>query len=118
MANLTETVWVNTEDEFRVTIDRYLAQGGVVQNQTPGATTLYVKKQMNIVVLVVGLVLCLVPGIAYLIWYSMADQNQVITVRIGKPDNIGGYKGGGHDQVPPAPEFGATPPPGEPPPSY
>lgn len=92
MANLTETVWVNTFDEFRVTIDRYLAEGGVVREQEPGATTVFVNKKINVPVLVVGLLLCLVPGLAYLAWYVFADKDQLVTVRMGKPDNIGGYQ--------------------------
>ena len=40
-----------------------------------------------VVVLVVGLILCLVPGIVYLIWYSTADQNQQITVQVNDAKN-------------------------------
>jgi hypothetical protein len=83
-----ETMWVSSADQLNATVTTLVAQGGVVQNQAEGEVQVYLKKKMNVVVLVVGLILCLVPGLAYLIWYSTADQNQQITVKIGQPTSI------------------------------
>src|SRR4051812_26792936 len=88
MATNVETMWVTSQDQLNATVQTLLSQGGVVQNQAEGEVVVYLKKKMNMVVLIVGLILCLVPGLAYLIWYSTADQNQQITVKIGSPANI------------------------------
>lgn len=90
MATNIETMWVTSQDQLNATVQTLISQGGVVQGQTEGEVQIYLKKKMNIVVLVVGLILCLVPGLAYLIWYSTADQNQQITVKIGAPPSIHG----------------------------
>ncbi|MEZ5142526.1 MAG: hypothetical protein R2726_08425 [Acidimicrobiales bacterium] len=106
MATLAETIWVNNHAELESTVQRLVAQGGVVQNQTEDSVDLYLKKKMNVVVLVVGLILCLVPGLAYLIWYSTADQNQAITVKVGSAPTLGGYH-------PERDEDTSAPPPGD-----
>jgi hypothetical protein len=109
-----ETIYVHNHDELQQTVQNLVTRGGVVQNQTDDEVTLYIKKKMNVFVLVVGLLLCLVPGLAYLIWYLTADQNQLVHVRIGKAPNIGGY----HpvDETPSA-ATGAASNPGAPPPA-
>jgi hypothetical protein len=86
-----ETIYVHNHDELQTTVQNLVARGGIVQNQTDDEVTLYIKKKMNVVVLVIGLILCLVPGLVYLIWYLTADQNQLMHVKIGKAPNIGGY---------------------------
>jgi hypothetical protein len=86
-----ETIYVHNHDELQSTVQNLVARGGVVQSQTDTEVTLYIKKKMNVVVLVIGLILCIVPGLAYLIWYLTADQNQLVHVSIGKAPNIGGY---------------------------
>jgi hypothetical protein len=87
-----EFLYVHNREELQSTVQRLVTdRGGVVQNQSDDEVVVYVKTKMNIVVLVVGLLLCLVPGLAYLIWYLTADQNQLIHVKVGAPSNIGGY---------------------------
>lgn len=88
MATNIETMWVSDLDNLQRTVATLTAQGGVVQGQSDTEVTVFLKKKMNVIVLIVGLVLCLVPGLAYLIWYSTADQNQQITVKVGSPTNI------------------------------
>jgi hypothetical protein len=88
MATNVETMWVGDSDQLEATVQTLMAQGGVVQNLTDTEITLYLKKKINVVVLVVGLILCLVPGLAYLVWYTTSDQNQLITVKIGSPPTI------------------------------
>ncbi len=88
MATNIETMWVGDQAQLQATVQTLVSQGGVVQGQADGEVQLYLKKKMNVVVLVVGLILCLVPGLAYLIWYSTSDQNQQITVKVGSPASI------------------------------
>src|SRR5829696_7721534 len=88
MATNIETMWVSDPEQLQRTVQNLVTRGGVVQAQSDTEVTLYIKKKMNIVVLIVGLVLCLVPGLAYLIWYTTADQNQQVTVKVGSPDSI------------------------------
>lgn len=88
MAANIETMWVSDTTQLQSTVQSLVAQGGVVQGQGETEVQVYLKKKLNIVVVIVGLLLCLVPGIAYLIWYSTADQNQQITVKIGSPASI------------------------------
>lgn len=89
MATLSETIWVHDKAELDNTVRNLIARGGQVQTSSDVAVTLFLKKKMNVAVLVVGLLLCLVPGIVYAIWYSTADQSQEITVQIGQPANLG-----------------------------
>ena len=109
MATLQETIWVHNHDELHSTVQRLVSQGGVVQNQTDDEVQLFLKKKMNILVLVVGLLLCLVPGLAYLIWYSTADQSQAITVKVGAAPTLGGYHPE-EDEAAASSSPGATPP--------
>ena len=88
MATNIETMWVGDPEQLQRTVQNLVSRGGVVQAQSETEVTLDIKKKMNVVVLVVGLVLCLVPGLAYLAWYLTADQNQQMTVKIGSPDTI------------------------------
>jgi hypothetical protein len=88
MATNIETMWVSDQAQLQATVQTLVSQGGVVQMQDESQVQVFLKKKMNIIVLIVGLVLCIVPGLAYLLWYSTADQSQQITVKIGSPANI------------------------------
>lgn len=88
MATNIETMWVGDAEQLQRTVQNLVARGGVVQGQTDAEVSLFIKKKINVPVLVVGLVLCLVPGLAYLAWYLTADQNQQVTVKVGSPDTI------------------------------
>lgn len=88
MATNIETMWVGDPEQLQRTVQNLVTRGGVVQAQSDTEVTLYIKKKLNIPVLVVGLILCLVPGLAYLAWYLTADQNQQVTVKVGSPDTI------------------------------
>ncbi len=86
-----EYLYVHNHEELQRTVQSLVQRGGVVQDQRDDEVVLYIKKKMNVVVLIVGLLLCLVPGLAYLIWYLTADQNQLMHVKIGAAPNLGGY---------------------------
>jgi hypothetical protein len=88
MATNIETMWVGDPEQLQRTVQNLVTRGGVVQGQSDTEVSLSIKKKINVPVLVVGLILCLVPGLAYLIWYLTADQNQQVTVKVGTPDTI------------------------------
>lgn len=88
MATNIETMWVSDQDNLHRTVQTLISQGGVVQGQSETEVTVFVKKKINMIVLIVGLVLCLLPGLAYLIWYSTADQDKQVTIKIGSPTSI------------------------------
>jgi len=88
MATNIETMWVSDQTQLQATVQTLVNQGGVVQAQYDTEVQVFLKKKMNVAVLIVGLVLCVIPGLAYLIWYSTSDQDQQITVKIGSPANV------------------------------
>jgi hypothetical protein len=88
MAISVETMWVADEEQMHATVQTLVAQGAKVQRREPAEIQLFLKKQLNPWVLIGGLVLCIVPGLAYLIWYLTADLSQDITVKIGIPPNV------------------------------
>lgn len=88
MTTSIETMWVGDPEQLQRTVQNLVSRGGVVQAQSDTEVSLFIKKKLNVPVLVVGLVLCLVPGLAYLAWYLTADQNQQMTVKVGSPDSI------------------------------
>jgi hypothetical protein len=81
-------MWVADEAQLHATVQSLLTQGGVVQAQGPGAVTVFVPKKLNVGVLILGLVLCVVPGLVYLLWHSVSDTDQQITVTVGRPPQI------------------------------
>jgi len=88
MATNIETMWVGDPEQLQRTVQNLVSRGGVVQAQSDTEVSLYLEKKINVPVLVVGLILCLVPGLAYLAWYLTADQNQQTTVKVGSPTTI------------------------------
>jgi hypothetical protein len=88
MAIDVETMWVADEEQLQATVRTLVLQGGQVQARTPGEIQLLLEKQISVPVLVGGLVLCLVPGLVYLIWYLAADRSEHITVKVGTPPTV------------------------------
>jgi hypothetical protein len=109
MATLSETIWVRDSTELDTTVRNLVARGGQVQAQDGQSVRIYLKKTINVPVLVVLFLLCVVPGLVYLVWYLSADQNQDITVRIGTPANLGVPAGDHWYEPRVAPTPGAAP---------
>jgi hypothetical protein len=59
------------------TISSFIAQGYVLSNRTPSSATLFKKKEFSILWLVIGLLLCLIPLIIYLIIYASESDKMV-----------------------------------------
>ncbi len=104
VATINETIWVHNDAEMQTTVQTLIGQGGTVVNQTEGAITVQVQKKLNVPLLIVLFVLGCLPGVVYLLWHVAANANQVVTVQVGQPSNIGGY----HPENAVAP--GPTPP--------
>jgi hypothetical protein len=106
MAIDVETMWVADEEQLQATVQTLVMQGGTVQSRAPGEIQLLVNKKLSIPVLVGGLVLCLVPGLAYLIWYFAADRSRQVTVKVGTPPTVRTHHQlwpDGADEAPPTP---------------
>jgi hypothetical protein len=75
----------------------YIAQGFVVANRTPTSVTVVKRKQFSIVALVIGLILCVVPLLIYLVYYlTLTDQLIEITLaQVGQlsPDGHWSWNG-------------------------
>jgi hypothetical protein len=81
MAAKVSTLNVATQTDLQQAIMSYVAQGYVVSNQTEDATTLFKKKEFNVVWAVIGFFLCLLPLLIYCIVYaSQSDEMMVIRV--------------------------------------
>jgi hypothetical protein len=106
MAIEVETMWVADEEQLQATVQRLVAQGGKVQAHAPGEVQLHVDKKLSVPVLVGGLVLCLVPGLVYWIWYAAADRSRQVTVKVGTPPTVRRQHQlwpDGADEAPPTP---------------
>jgi hypothetical protein len=64
-------------------ITSYIAQGFTVQARTENSATLFKKKEFSVLWAVVGLVLCLLPLLIYLIVYATQKDEMVQIVVVG-----------------------------------
>jgi hypothetical protein len=76
------TVHVRSTQDMETTILSYLAKGFVVANKTPTSATLQKKKEFSILWAVVGLVLCLLPLLIYLIIYAMQPDVEIVEITV------------------------------------
>jgi hypothetical protein len=65
-------------------ITSFIAQGYVLSNRTPSSATLFKKKEFSILWLVIGLLLCLVPLIIYLIIYA-SESDKMVQIYLADP---------------------------------
>ena len=72
---------VASKDEMQSTMTSYVAQGYTVQVQTDRSITMIKKKELNMVWLIVGILLCFIPLIIELIRYSQAED-QVVEIKL------------------------------------
>lgn len=64
-------------------ITSYIAQGFTVQSRTATSVTLFKKKEFSVLWAVVGLLLCLLPLLVYLIVYATQSDQMVQIVMAG-----------------------------------
>ena len=81
MAAKVASVNVATPEQMQHAIMSYVAQGFVVSTQTADTTTLFKKKEFNILWAVIGFFLCLIPLLIYCIVYA-TQSDEMIVIRI------------------------------------
>jgi hypothetical protein len=65
-------------------ITSYIAQGFTVQSRTETSVTLFKKKEFSVLWAVVGLLLCLLPLLVYLIVYA-TQRDQMVQIVMASP---------------------------------
>ncbi len=78
MSTSVQTVVVATEQQVEPVVTGYIAQGFTVQSRTADSVTLFKKKEFSILWLVIGLLLCVIPLLVYLVQYSREEDKMVI----------------------------------------
>jgi hypothetical protein len=81
MAASVATLIVPTTEQMQQAVMSYVAQGFVVSTQTADTTTMFKKKEFNILWAVIGFFLCLLPLLIYCIVYA-TQKDQMVVVRI------------------------------------
>ena len=81
MATAVSQVPVGTSAQLEQMVSSYIAQGFTVANRTPDSVTMLKKKEFNILWAVIGLVVCLLPLLVYLIVYA-TQQDQMVEIRL------------------------------------
>ena len=84
MAN-TMQLQVYSPQQLDQTINGYIARGFIVMNRTAESVTLFKQKQFSILWLVIGLILCVVPLLVYLIVYATQQDQMVIVYLLQAP---------------------------------
>jgi len=64
------------------TILGYLNDGFVIANRSPTSATLQKKKQFSVLWAIVGLILCILPLLIYLIVYAMQADVQIVEITV------------------------------------
>jgi hypothetical protein len=75
---------VYSEAQIQQAITSYIAQGYVLANRTPTSATMFKKKEFSILWAVIGLVLCLLPLLVYLIIYA-TQSDQMVQIYLADP---------------------------------
>jgi len=82
MANIIR--WIAPDVlQMESAVTGYIAKGFLVANRTPTSVTLVKRKQFSIVALVIGLILCVVPLLIYLVYY-LTLQDQLIEITLAQ----------------------------------
>jgi hypothetical protein len=82
MAATTSMVQVSSQQELESAVASYIAQGFVVSNRTPDSVLMFKKKEFSVIWAVVGLVLCALPLLIYLIVYA-TQSDHMVEIRLG-----------------------------------
>lgn len=75
-----QKVMVDSREEMEAALTGYLAQGYVVANKTATRATLQKPKEFSVLWAVVGLLLCALPLLIYLIVYAMQPDVQIVEI--------------------------------------
>jgi len=75
-------VHVRSTQDMETAILSYLAKGFVVAQKTPTSATMQKKKEFSIMWAVIGLVLCVLPLLIYLIIYAMQPDVEIVEISV------------------------------------
>lgn len=81
MSTAMQTLTVVSEEQLESAILSFIAQGYVISNRTQTSVTLFKKKEFSVLWAVVGIVLCVIPLLIYLIVYA-TQTDQMVVIRI------------------------------------
>lgn len=81
MAAKVSVLEVGTPGELDQAITSYVVQGFALANRTPTSATMVKRKEFSILWTVIGLVLCVLPLLIYLIIYA-TESDVVVEIRI------------------------------------
>jgi hypothetical protein len=84
MAAAIEYRVVHNHEQLNQAINGLVGMGYRLANQTPTETTMVKRKQFSMLWLIVGLALCIIPLLIYLIVYA-AEQDSMIIIRLQDP---------------------------------
>lgn len=81
MAAQVQVVEVETAPEMETAISSFVVQGYVLANKTANAATMVKKKEFSVLWAVIGLLICIIPLLVYVIIYA-AESDKVIEIRM------------------------------------
>jgi hypothetical protein len=84
MATAVANFPVYSEAQLEQTVTSYIAQGYLLSNRTPTSATMFKRKEFSILWLVIGLILCVVPLLVYLIIYAN-ESDKMVQIYLADP---------------------------------
>ena len=74
-------VSVSSAEQLEQSISSYIAQGFAVMNRSPNSATMFKKKEFSVLWAIVGLLLCIIPLLIYLVVYAV-ESDQMVEIRV------------------------------------
>jgi hypothetical protein len=81
-SNKIQKVTVSTVSEMDQVLTGYLAQGFTVANKTATSATLQKKKEFSALWAIVGMILCVLPLLIYLIVYATRPDFEIVEILV------------------------------------
>ena len=81
MAASVQVLEVDRPDEIDIAVSSYVVQGYVLANKTAVSATMVKKKEFSALWAVIGLILCVIPLLIYLIVYA-GETDKVVEIRL------------------------------------
>jgi len=75
-------ITVDSKESLAFTTTSYLAKGFVVANSTPEKVVMQKKKEFKALWAIVGLILCVVPLLIYIIVYVIQPDVEIVEISI------------------------------------
>lgn len=81
MAAQVQVVEVDSPQELDTAISSYVVQGYVLANKTADSATMIKKKEFSVLWAIIGLIICIIPLLIYLIIYA-TESDRVVEIRV------------------------------------